>query len=264
MPTTLFTHLEHILSTQDPRFPTAASYLAHLGVPSTSLAILDAGAITSYTITSLSDTPGTLFQACSISKPIGAAMSVFRLVASGKLSLHEPISTYLSADDLAVISKPETRELVGTITLAQLLSHTSGLETSGPFGFPGYDTAHTSRIPTIREVLAGKSPPVNTLQIEPRAFPGQKFCYSGGGTTVVQLIVEVVTGKSFADAVQELVFDPLGMRESTFRSPAEGDINDFLKPGVGRANYARAYHTAGTPAESPAHVFVELGAAGLW
>ena len=257
----IYTHLDALLARQDSRFPTASSYLAHLGVPSTSIAILDKGVISSHIITSLSDDTSTLFQACSISKPIGAAMSVFRLVAAGKLELHAPITTYLSADDLDIISKPETRELVGTITLAQLLSHTSGLETSGPFGFPGYDT---KRIPTIREVLSGQSPPVNTLQIEPRAFPGQKFCYSGGGTTVVQLIVEVVTGKPFAEVAKELVFDPLGMKESTYSSPAESDLNDFLTPGRCRGNYARAYHTAGVPCESPAHVFSELGAAGLW
>jgi CubicO group peptidase (beta-lactamase class C family) len=256
-----FSRLEELLSTQDSRFPSASSYLAHLGAPSTSFAILDNGKITSHMITSLHDNTHTRFQACSISKPVGTAMSVFRLVETGKLELDVLISTYLPAADLELISGPATRELVGTITIRQLLSHTSGL---GTHGFPGYNTK-ISRIPTTREILAGSSPPVNTLQVELQSFPGHRFSYSGGGTTVVQLILENVIGKPFAEIVQELVLDPLGMTESTYRYPSDEEINGLLKPGAtGSGNFARAYSNGRTPCDVAHHALPEAGAAGLW
>jgi len=157
---------------------------------------------------------------------------------------------------------------VSSITIAQLLSHTSGLETSGAYGFPGYDLAHTERVPTIREVLAGVSPPVNTLAIEARAFPGQRFCYSGGGTTVVQLIIESVTKEPYERAVQRLVLDPLEMRDSTYAWPTNDQINGLRqsdpKHDSGDGGFARAHHAAGTPCEEPMRVNPEMGAAGLW
>jgi len=265
-----FAALEALLAQQDPRFPTAAAYLAHLGVPSTSIAILEHGTISTHMITTLNDTVRTRFQACSISKPVGAAMSVFRLVDQGILELHAPINTYLAPTDIDLIAGPHstTRALVSSITIAQLLSHTSGLETSGAYGFPGYDLAHTERVPTICEVLAGISPPVNTLAIEARAFPGQRFCYSGGGTTVVQLIIESVTKEPYERAVQRLVLDPLEMASSTFAWPTSDEINGLTsatyKRDVSDGGFARAHHAAGTPCEEPMRVNPEMGAAGLW
>ena len=188
-------------------------------------------------------------------------MSVYRLVETGKLKLDVPISTYLSPADLELISGPATRELVGIITIRQLLSHTSGL---GTHGFPGYNPK-TSRIPTTREILEGSSPPVNTLQVELQSFPGYRFSYSGGGTTVVQLILENVMQKPFAEVVQELVLDPLEMTESTYRYPSDEEINGLLKPGeLGTGNFARAYLNVGMPCDVPQHALPEAGAAGLW
>ena len=256
-----FRQLEDLLASQDSRFPCASSYLAHLGAPSTSFGILENGKITSHIITTLNDNTHTRFQACSISKPVGTAMSVFRLVEAGKLELDIPMSTYLPAADLELISGPPTHELVGTITIRQLLSHTSGL---GTHGFPGYNTK-TSRIPTTREILAGSSPPVNTLQVELQSFPGHRFSYSGGGTTVVQLILENVMKKPFVEIVQELVLDPLGMTESTYRYPDDEEINGLLKPGqLGSGNFARAHLNAGMPCDVAYHALPEAGAAGLW
>lgn len=256
-----FSQLEDLLASQDSRFPLASSFLAHLGAPSTSFAILEDGKITSHMITTLNDNTETRFQACSISKPVGTAMSVFRLVEADNIKLDVPISTYLPPADLELISGPATRELTGTITIRQLLSHTSGL---GTHGFPGYNTK-TSRIPTTREILAGSSPPVNTLQVELQSFPGHRFSYSGGGTTVVQLILENMMGKPFAEVVQELVLDPLSMTQSTYRYPSDEEINGLLKPGkLGSGNFARAYLNAGMPCDVPQHALPEAGAAGLW
>jgi len=243
-----FRQLEDLLASQDSRFRTL-------------FAILENGKITSHIITTLSDNTHTRFQACSISKPIGAAMSVFRLVEIGKLKLDVPISTYLPAADLELISGPTTRELVGTITIRQLLSHTSGL---GTHGFVEYNTK-TTGIPTTREILAGSSPPVNSLQVELQSFPGQCYSYSGGGTTVVQLVLENLIGKPFAEIVQEFVLDPLGMSESTYRHPSDEEINGLLKPGqLGTGNFVRAYSNGRTPCDAAHHALPEAGAAGLW
>lgn len=260
----LFNRLDHLLSQQDERYTSGSGLLSHLGVPSATIAVLENGQITSHIVTSISDNTSTRFQACSISKPI-AALAIFRLIADGTLDLHAPISHYLAPADLALISTPETSNLVSSITLAQLLSHTSGLETSGSQGFPGYDPHVANPPPAIRDILAGKTPPVNTLRIELRAFPGQAYCYSGGGLTVVQLILETVTGQSFPDLMQRLVLDPLGMSDSTYRYPSDEDVNELCRPGCrADANYARAHHAGATPCEVAQRVNPEMAAAGLW
>lgn len=260
----LFERLDHLLSNQDERHTTGSDLLSHLGVPSATTAVLEDGKITSHMVTSISDDTSTRFQACSISKPI-AALAVFRLIATGTLDLHAPISHYLPPADLALISTPETHHLVSSITLTQLLSHTSGLETSGSQGFPGYDAHVTNPPSAIRDILAGKTPPTNTLRIELRAFPGQAYCYSGGGLTVVQLILETVTRHSFPDLMQRLVLDPLGMSDSTYRYPTDEDINELCIPGCrADANFARAHYVGATPCEVAQRVNPEQAAAGLW
>ena len=74
-------------------------------------------------------TPATLFQACSISKPV-AAFAMLRLVDRGLLDLDEDVN-----DRLTSWRVPPTRSWQPVVTLRQLVSHSAGLTTSG---FPGY------------------------------------------------------------------------------------------------------------------------------
>jgi CubicO group peptidase (beta-lactamase class C family) len=172
------------------------------------------------------------------------------------------------------------------MTIRQLLSHTAGTTVSGFNGYPRLEEiqneinvlneqleglvqpedANVRKInqrleqlkkiqsnadkqapPTVDGILRGEG---NTAQVKVVELPGTKFMYSGGGTTILQKVVEVVTGKSFEDVVEEQVFQKLGMKDSTYHP--RGDFtchgNDFdasMIPGQWNA-------------------YPELAAAGLW
>lgn len=153
------------------------------------------------------------------------------------------------------------------ITISMLLSHTSGLETSGSLGFPGYDVSRNANghfraaLPDLDEALEG-SWPSNTLPIRLKDWPGHVFKYSGGGYGVLQLIIEAVLQQPFAEALKEYVFTPLKMHRSTFAVPDDEDLNTEKQQG--RSNYARAYYNGYTACEAPHRVNPEQSAAGLW
>lgn len=235
--------------------PTAqpGEVLAALGVPSTSIAILSNGTIQSNCISSVGDDVDTVFQACSISKPT-AGIATMRLVQQGKLRLDGKIGEYLPKQTIEVLqggllATPLTRALVEQITVKQLLSHTAGLSIGG---FPGYILSiDDADIPDAETVLTGGKP-VNTGRVRVQGLPGYAFAYSGGGLTVLQLILEHVTGQDFPMLMQGLVLDPLEMTHSFWGRP---------KPGV---KHAEAYWTGYTKCDPPYHMQPEQAAAGLW
>jgi len=220
------------------------SGLRALAVHSVSVAILKHGDITTRTFSTAKINKETLFQACSISKPV-AALATMKLAQLGKLSLTAPISTYLSPSDLANIETPKTKDFLKYVTIEHLLSHTAGLSQGG---FGGY----VANPPSARTVLSGHYPS-NTPQVRLIGFPGQKHKYSGGGFTVLQVILENVTQLSFPDLMQQIVLRPLGMQRSFY-----GTLPD------NEHNFAKAHVTGDTPANVDLHVLPELAAAGLW
>ena len=238
-----FKELEAILLSQDPRHTSAADALVALDAPNASIAILEKGNISAHNISTLGADSDTLFQAASISKPM-AAMVVFKAVQSGHLSLDTPISTYLSPDQLSFIQTPKTADLTQHITIEMLLSHTSGLSVPG---FRGYSASP----PQLSTILRGEYPS-NSPQVRLEGLPGHEFSYSGGGFTVLELILETVFQKPFPEIMQESLFTPLNMRRSFYvLPPAE-------------KNFASAYFTAHTPCNPPFHIQPERAAAGLW
>ena len=209
------------------------------------VAILDHGSISARTFSTVGDNSETVFQACSISKPV-AALAAMKLVQSGKLHLDTSITEYLSAASLEIISTPSTRKLITHITIRQLLSHTSGLSQGG---FAGY-TSKSSAV-NLQSVLSG-SAGANSRHVHLSGLPGQRISYSGGGITVLQLIMEEVTEELLPELVCELVLEPLGMQRSFYKSPTKED------------NHASAYWTGYTPCEVNYHILPEQAAAGLW
>ncbi len=188
-------------------------------------------------------TSETLFQAASISKPV-AALAALRLVEEGRIDLDEGIDAYLTSWRV-----PRDREVAqAEVTLRRLLTHTAGLTVHG---FRGY--AEGERVPTVLQVLAGASP-ANSERIRVDTDPGTSWRYSGGGYTVMQQLVEDLTGRSFEGVMRE-VLDSLGMRQSTYEQP--------LPPGR-RATAATGYRSDGTPVVGSWHTYPERAAAGLW
>jgi CubicO group peptidase (beta-lactamase class C family) len=85
--------------------------------------------------------------------------------------------------------------------------------------------------------------------------PGTQFRYSGGGTVVLQQLLEDVTGTPFRQLMRELVLEPLGMSSSDYAQPLPEELH-------GRA--ATAHDEFGRPVAGRWHSYPELAAAGLW
>jgi len=190
-------------------------------------------------------TTDTLFQAASISKPV-AAMAVLRLVQDGKLSLDVDVNSLLKSWKLPAGEHTRDRP----VTLRALLSHTSGL--GDGFGFPGYRPGDP--LPSAVQILNGEKPS-NTGKVLMERPPFTAMKYSGGGVTLVQLVVTDTTGRQFPELMKSLVLDPIGMSNSGFDQPLPPDRERLA---------ARAHSSAGTARDVKWHVYPELQAAGLW
>jgi CubicO group peptidase (beta-lactamase class C family) len=183
-------------------------------------------------------TADSVFQLASISKSV-TAWCVLRLVEQGLLDLDAPVEPRLTR-----WRWPPSAFDDDGVTVRRLLSHTAGFSVHGYPGLPP-----ETPLPTLEESLEGDnggSGPVRLLQP-----PGVGFLYSGGGYSILQLLVEEVTGETFADHAEREVLRPLGMTRSAFV------WRDDL-----RAATAGAYGAAGQ--RLPNYLFAEQAAAGLY
>lgn len=149
----------------------------------------------------------TLFQMASISKWV-TAWGVFALVENDKLDLDQPVEQYLSRWQL-----PQSAFDNSAVTVRNLLSHTSGL-TDG-LGYAGFTSIDS--IQTLEESLTKAEDAFASEGITKVGYkPNSQYKYSGGGYTLLQLVIEEASGKSFNDYMKEAVFKPLQMKNSTF------------------------------------------------
>ncbi|MGI8554587.1 MAG: serine hydrolase [Dehalococcoidia bacterium] len=188
-------------------------------------------------------TPESLFQAASISKPI-TAVATLRLVEQGHLDLDEDVNTYLTSWKVPANDGWQPR-----VTLRQLLSHSAGMTVHG---FPGF--LRDQEQPSLLQVLEGAKPS-NTAPIRVDTLPGTQFRYSGGGYSVLQQLFVDVTGKRFAELMQDLVLEPLGMEHSLFEQP----LSDAQQTDA-----AAGHRWSGEPIPGGGCVYPQLAAAGLW
>lgn len=100
------------------------------------------------------------------------------------------------------------------VTIRHLLSHTGGLDDLfGYAGFlPGESIQSLEESLTLTKDSTSGKPRGVTVARE----PGQNWLYSGGGYTVLQLLIEEVTQQSFADYMEKAILKPLGMEKSSF------------------------------------------------
>lgn len=146
----------------------------------------------------------TGFNVASISKTV-TAWGVMKLVEEGKLELDVPAEQYLTRWKF-----PESEFDSKKITIRGLLSHTAGLSLHG---YPGWTP--DDRLSTIEESLNGRNNGPGAVKIV--NDPNTEYQYSGGGYTVLQLIIEEVTGEKFEDYMQAEILNPLGMYNSSYR-----------------------------------------------
>jgi CubicO group peptidase (beta-lactamase class C family) len=183
-------------------------------------------------------TVDTVFQVASISKAV-TSWGVMKLVENGQLDLNARVEQYLTRWHLP----PSNYDPSGA-TVRRLLSHSAGLSVHGYPGLPP-----DVQLPSLEESLSGNNGGAGEVRITME--PGAQFSYSGGGVTLLQLIIEEVTGETFSAYMQREVLDPLGMSHSSFEWRAD------LRPAT-----AVGYSETGEPL--PNYLFTEQAAAGLY
>jgi CubicO group peptidase (beta-lactamase class C family) len=130
-------------------------------------------------------TAATIFEAASMSKPVGA-YAVLKLVEQGRLDLDRPLHEYLGRPYL-----PD-QPLHLKITARMALAHTTG--------FPNW-----------REGGWRKNGPLPV-----KSEPGTKYTYSGEGYTYLQRVLEHLTGEPFEPYVRRTLLAPLGLETAAF------------------------------------------------
>ena len=201
--------------------------MQHYGVPGLAIAVIDDFEIAwvkGYGVLDAEKggpvTEETLFQAASISKSFTAAVAL-RLAEEGVLDLDEDVNVKLHS--WKVPENEYTRDQ--KVTVRRILNHTAGTTVHG---FRGY--AEDEPVPTILNVLDGIRPS-NSDSIRVDKVPGESFRYSGGGTTVLQLLIEDVTKRTLPDLTEEYVLDILDMEHSSFEKPLPDELEAKTSKG---------------------------------
>ena len=161
-------------------------------------------------------TDENLYGVGSISK-IYTTAAVMKLVEEGKVDLDEPVTTYLPDFRMA-------DERYREITVRMLLNHSSGLMgTTNVDAFLLDDPDNLTSTQDLLDRLADQ-----TLQADPGAYS----VYCNDGFTLAQLVVERVSGQSFADFLRREITGPLGL-EATFTPQDDFDRSLLAKTYLG-------------------------------
>ncbi|MFG2327074.1 serine hydrolase domain-containing protein [Streptomyces sp. NPDC048568] len=141
------------------------------------------------------------FRAGSVTKVVTAA-TVLRLAAEGRVDLDAPVQRYLP--DLFT---PEFRP----IGVRQLLNHTSGIQAGDSLG-DDFAEAYAHRFDTLTPQQVAES----AIAKGPEFDPGTRQHYLNINYTVLGLLIEKVTGRTYAAEATRLVLRPAGMRHTYF------------------------------------------------
>lgn len=162
------------------------------------------------------NTTQTIFESGSVAKQFTAAALVL-LQQDGKLNIDDPVRKYI----------PELPDYGSPLTIRHLLNHTAGLRDWGSvLGLTG--AGRGDRV--INQDLAFD---VITHQRELDFTPGAEYSYSNSGYNLAAIIVERVSKQKFPAFVEERLFKPVGMKNSSWR-------DDYQRIVPGRAQaYSR-------------------------
>ncbi|MBI1852480.1 MAG: beta-lactamase family protein [Planctomycetes bacterium] len=196
---TLFLCMQLAALPDDDVDATVRSQLDKLHVPGISVAVVKDGVplfSKSYGLANVelgvAATPDTPFEILSVGKQFTAA-AVMLLVQEGKVGLDDPVAKHL-------LDSPEAWS---GVTLRHLLTHTSGIRSYHEV--PGYfDQIRLDRTP--QQLLQ----PVRALPLDFQ--PGTAWRYSNSNYFLLGLVIEKVTGKAYADFLDERLFRPLDMK----------------------------------------------------
>ncbi len=196
--------------------------------------------------------PNALFWIASQSKPI-TATCLMMLVDEGKLKLDDPVEKYLPEfrGQWLIVEQDGAHQRLQhpphPITVREILSHTSGLPFSSAMENPTLDGLPLS--------IAVRSYAMTPLQYE----PGAKYQYANAGINTAGRLIEVLSGMPYEQFLQTRLFDPLGMKDTTFwPSKAQvarlaksyrpnGDKTDLEETTVTQLKYPLSDHASRYP-----------------
>lgn len=238
--------------------PTCKSFsiqerMKHLNIPGVSIAVVNGGRLEwarGYGQLAMGEnspvSTDSLFHACSMSKLV-TTIAVLKLVQNDVLTLDEDINLKLNGwkmpDNALTQEHP--------VTLRHLLSHQGGVvDQDGSFGVYQAEDPY----PQLHDILQGNTK-YNTKPVHVEYLPESQFSYSDAGFCVIEQLIIDNTGKSLQEAVKELVFDPLGMKNSCFQ-PA---IESMNAPHI-----AFGHNKQGNVVDERRPIYPYPAAAGVW
>ena len=182
-------------------------------IPGMALAIIDDGKVIhtkGYGVANLQEnkavTTSTGFNIGSISK-LFTAFGIMKLVEEQRIDLDTPVDNYLTRWKL-----PKTTFDSQKVTIRHLMNHTAGISVHG---YPGF--TDKSQLPTLESSLDGNNGPAREDEkVEIIIEPQTTFTYSGGGYTLLQLVIEEVSNLSFEKFMDNTIFKPLHMKNTSF------------------------------------------------
>ena len=146
------------------------------------------------------NTPDTIFESGSVAKQF-TAMAIMLLVQDGRLSLDDQVRKHI----------PELPDYGVPLTIRHLLTHTSGLRDWG-------SVASIAGAPrTTREYTHAHVLDIVSRQKSLNFPPGTQWSYSNTGFNLAAIIVDRVSGMSFAEFSKQRIFQPLGMTSTAWR-----------------------------------------------
>ncbi|WP_042221629.1 serine hydrolase domain-containing protein [Oceanobacillus manasiensis] len=191
-------------------------------------------------------TTDSIFSACSISKFL-TAMLVTKLTEQGLLDLDEDVNVSLVSWKVPSNAFTENKK----VTLRNLLSHQAGIiDPKGSFT----ELDLTIGTPSMFDLLAGNTPYCKE-SIEVTYEPESEFHYSDAGYCIIQKLVEDVTGESFQNVVDEFLFKPLTMGNSTL---------DMKQLATNSEVFSSGHHKNGELVEGKYPIYPYPAASGLW
>ena len=189
----------------------------------------------------------SVFQAASVSKLVNA-LGILRLVQKGDIKLGDDIRDYVGS---MLVPVPVNATHNSAPTIRRILRHHGG---TSQHGFKGYRQNET--LPSLDEVVSG-SGPANHPAIMFTNVPGTLYDYSGGGTTLLQKALEVITCQSYQSWMRHEVLLPLGMTRSTFEIGPPNTI-------ANESEIASGHEDNGQVWPGKRHNYPESAAAGLY
>jgi len=208
-----------------------AERLAHYDCPGVGVAVMEGGEIAwaaGYGAKE-KDQPArvdaqTMFSGASISKPVTTLLAL-QMVDRGIFNLDTDVNRYLKSWQV-----PQNEFTARQpVTLRLLLSHRAGTTIHGFGSFP-----HDRPIPRAIDILSRDVEFAHgrmTHGVTVDKTPGGSVRYSGGGTTIVEQMLEDVSSRRFHDLARENIFEPLGMTRSTFEVPLPTRYRDNAAAG---------------------------------